>query len=55
MCDMRIHTLDRPFKCEMCDHSTIVKKALTLHMRIHPGEKPSVKYVNFPRVETFFT
>ena len=34
------HSLERPFKCSLCDFVTIKKRYLTIHARVHTGERP---------------
>ena len=36
----RLHTLDKPFKCDFCDFSTAAKSSLKQHNMIHTGERP---------------
>ncbi|XP_052215350.1 histone-lysine N-methyltransferase PRDM9-like isoform X2 [Dreissena polymorpha] len=37
---MRIHTEERPYKCEECGYSCKLRCHLKRHMRIHTGERP---------------
>ncbi|KAJ9590682.1 hypothetical protein L9F63_016198, partial [Diploptera punctata] len=37
---VRIHTNEKPFKCEFCDLAFSVKHTLTAHIRIHTNERP---------------
>ena len=36
---MRLHTKEKPFKCDLCGQPFAVKSNLTRHMRSHTGEK----------------
>ena len=37
---VRMHTADRPFKCEVCKRAFRQKSNLIVHMRMHTGELP---------------
>ncbi|XP_054750672.2 gastrula zinc finger protein XlCGF57.1-like [Lytechinus pictus] len=37
---IRMHTADRPFKCEVCKRAFRQKSNLIVHMRMHTGELP---------------
>ncbi|XP_063885174.1 uncharacterized protein LOC135113664 [Scylla paramamosain] len=39
---IRRHTLNKPFKCDLCPYATTEKTALTKHTRTHTKERPYV-------------
>ncbi|KAG0715779.1 Zinc finger protein 358 [Chionoecetes opilio] len=39
---IRRHTLNKPFKCDLCPYATTEKNALTKHTRTHTKERPYV-------------
>ena len=36
----RMHTEEKPFKCDLCDYSTTCSRHLKRHKLIHTGERP---------------
>ena len=46
--------MEKPFKCSICDYSSVEKNKLQRHMRVHTDERPyQCPYCDYAAKDTF--